>query len=145
MSLPNENVQVDFLHFIKLAKANIMTWDSLSKLLNETAQSIVLAKRLNQILLEELKLSEAKQAAVNNGDKSCLCKIVESNSIRIQTEAPKGDQDDKVTFKIEMIDTKVEPNVSLTERVLEVNALKIATSKPPPHTEHHVEIGQYMN
>ena len=110
MSRPKENVRVNFLHFIKLTKANIMSWDSLSKLLNETAQTLVLSKRLNQILLEELQLSEAKQAEVNNGDKSCLCKIVENNSIGIQTEAQKSDQDDKVTFKIEMIDAKVEPN-----------------------------------
>ena len=87
MSLPNENIQVDFIHFIKLAKANIISWESLSRLLDETTSTLILSKRLNKILLEELKSSETKFAELSKVDKSCSCKVLENQSIGIQTES----------------------------------------------------------
>ena len=87
MSLPNENIQVDFIHFIKLVKANIISWESLSKLLDETTSTLILSKRLNKILLEELKSSETKLAELSKVDKSCSCKVLENQSIGIQTES----------------------------------------------------------
>ena len=87
MSLPNEHIQVDFIHFTKLAKANIISWESLSKLLDETTSTLILSKTLNRILIEELKSSETKLAELSKVDKSCSCKVLENQSIGIQTES----------------------------------------------------------
>ena len=83
------SIKVDFKHFIKLAKANIISWDSLSNLLNETTSTLNLSKELNKILLEELKRSEmnllknlAKDKEVQSIESNG---IVESKSIGIQT------------------------------------------------------------
>ena len=86
----DNHIKVDFRHFIKLTKANIMSWDSLSNLLNETTSNFNLSKELNEILLEELKRSEAdlvkhlaKEIEV---ERTASNGIVESKSIGIQTE-----------------------------------------------------------
>ena len=86
----DNSIKVDFKHFIKLTKANIMSWDSLSNLLNETTSTFHLSKELNQILLEELKRSETdllkhlgKEKEVERITSNW---IVESKSIGIQTE-----------------------------------------------------------
>ena len=55
-----EKIQVDFRHFVKLAKSNVISWDSLSTLLHEMASNFALSKELNKVLLEELKASETK-------------------------------------------------------------------------------------
>ena len=52
-----EEIEVDFKHFIKLAKTSVISWDSLTNLLNEMVSNFVLSKELNKVLLEELKLS----------------------------------------------------------------------------------------
>ena len=55
-----DRIEIDFRHFIKLAKGFVVSWASLSTLLNEMASNFVLSKELNKVLLEELKLSETK-------------------------------------------------------------------------------------
>ena len=55
-----EKIQVDFRHFVKLSKSNVISWDSLSTLLHEMASNFALSKELNKVLLEELKASETK-------------------------------------------------------------------------------------
>ena len=86
----DSSIKVDFKHFLKLAKANIMSWDSLSNLLNETTSTLHLSKELNQILLEELKRSEADLlkhlAKEKEVERTASNSIVESKSIGIQTE-----------------------------------------------------------
>ena len=86
----DSSIKVDFKHFLKLAKANIMSWDSLSNLLNETTSTLHLSKELNQILLQELKRSEADLlkhlAKEKEVERTASNSIVESKSIGIQTE-----------------------------------------------------------
>ena len=53
-----EKIQIDFRHFVKLAKSNVISWDSLSTLLHEMASNFALSKELNKVLLEELKVSK---------------------------------------------------------------------------------------
>ena len=93
------SIKVDFKHFIKLTKANIMSWDSLSNLLNETTSTLQLSKELNQILLEELKRSETDllkhSAKAKEVERIASNDNVKSKSIGIQTE----DQN-KETFKV---------------------------------------------
>ena len=99
------SIKVDFKHFIKLAKANIISWDSLSNLLNETTSTLNLSKELNKILLEELKRSEtdllrhlAKEKEVEKIGSNAT---VKSKSFAIQTE----DQDnEKDTVLVRTID-----------------------------------------
>ena len=55
-----EEIQVNFRHFVKLSKSNVISWDSLSTLLHEMASNFALSKELNKVLLEELKASETK-------------------------------------------------------------------------------------
>ena len=87
---PDNHIKVDFRHFIKLTKANIMSWESLSHLLNETTSTINLSKELNQILLEELKRSEADLlkhlANEKEVERIAPNDNAESKSIGIQTE-----------------------------------------------------------
>ena len=55
-----EKIQVDFRHFVKLAKSNVISWDSLSTLLHEMASNFTLSRELNKVLLEVLKASDTK-------------------------------------------------------------------------------------
>ena len=87
---PGDGIKVDFKHFIKLTKGNIMSWDSLSNLLNETTSTLNLSKELNNILLEELKSCEtnlSKSLAKEKENERIVSNAnVESKSIGIQTE-----------------------------------------------------------
>ena len=131
MSPPKENVQIDFLHFIKLAKANIISWESLSRLLDETTSTLILSKRLNKILLEELKSSETKLAELSKVDKSCSCKVLEKQSIGIQTESQIEERDIFQNVKNESHDNEI---VSQQNDRLSCNNLEnIATDSEKIH------------
>ena len=63
-----ERIQVDFNHFVKLAKSRVISWESLSTLLDEMTSTLALSKNLNKVLIEELKLSETKLLDLIWGD-----------------------------------------------------------------------------
>ena len=65
-----EKIQIDFRHFVKLAKSNVISWDSLSTLLHEMASNFALSKELNKVLLQELKASETKIHELLSNDKN---------------------------------------------------------------------------
>ena len=64
-----ERIQVDFNHFVKLAKSRVISWESLSTLLDEMASTLALSKNLNKVLIEELKLSETKLHEILSNEK----------------------------------------------------------------------------
>ena len=72
----NDKIHVDFKHFVKLAKTSVISWDSLSTLLDEMVSNFVLSKQLNKVLLEELKLSETKLVEILSNEKD---KSIEEN------------------------------------------------------------------
>ena len=76
---------------------DMMSWDSLSNLLNETTSTLNLSKELNKILLEELKRSEtdllrhlAKKKEVERIGSNAT---VKSKSFAIQTEDQDNEKD----------------------------------------------------
>ena len=71
-----ERIQVDFNHFVKLAKSRVISWESLSTLLDEMASTLALSKNLNKVLIEELKLSETKLHEILSNEKD---KSIEEN------------------------------------------------------------------
>ena len=115
---PDISIKVDFKYFIKLTKANIMSWDSLSKLLNETTSTLNLSKELNKILLEELKRSEtdllrhlAKEKEV---ERIAPNDNIESKSIGIQTE----DQNKETLEDVRMEEFQVDKPTEVKDEIV---------------------------
>ena len=117
-----------------------MSWDSLSNLLNETTSTLHLSKELNQILLQELKRSEADLlkhlAKEKEVERTASNSIVESKSIGIQTE----DQN-KETFKVvRMEDFQVDKPTEVKAEIVPFdNVEKSFEIKPEIEDENNKE------
>ena len=99
-----EKIQVDFRHFVKLSKSNVISWDSLSTLLHEMASNFALSKELNKVLLEELKASETKirEILANEKDRS-----IEGNW-RNQPAEVLEESDQNITLNLENETSEIE-------------------------------------
>ena len=81
-----DRIEIDFRHFIKLAKGFVVSWASLSTLLNEMASNFVLSKELNNVLLEELKLSETKLHEILSKNKDADIEAKNPNELNTRSD-----------------------------------------------------------
>ena len=100
-----EEIEVDFKHFIKLAKTSVISWDSLTNLLNEMVSNFVLSKELNKVLLEELKLSETKLLETLSNEKDTSSEENQRNQpTEFQNES---DHDNDKNSSAEMVNVEL--------------------------------------
>ena len=123
--------EINFKYFIFLAFKKEISWDSLAIILDGLTTTLQRSKVLNNILLEELKLSEEREEAKSRPSNEKIFSKSDEN-IEVQTEKfNTGNQNDINSFDqekkdtSEIVETEIQDNVQ-NEKDLEINSISKA-------------------
>ena len=100
----DDNENVDFKYFVKLAMNKKISWNLLISLIDESTPTLEKSKELNKILVEELRKIQSNLEDVQNGEQN-----VQNNAIPINdftNEEENNDQGEVVDDSSEVIEMK---------------------------------------